>query len=389
MFASRNKLFASIAICFCTVTGCSDSGLVSTVAEKAARVATLEVELATAKETAKSAQRELQQVSADLADTEAKLATAEAAATEAQKLNQELSNQNGELAKKHESMSAQLALAKSQLSAIAAERRQQERRLAVVGYWQWTANKQTTTRYPEFLNYFEFRQDGTGVYRQGLTLKNVKQIDYQISWNETGVPGVYDLRGVTGNKVREAITGTFRVSPDGQTAVMEGWDTTEQPRDYKREPGDSGSDKPVKAVEASSEPARQPHLPPADSRPAARDKFSPEQIAEFERLRKIRADQLETEISIRLENAARQAARDPDGALNDLKHMNRLIAESDDLKPEARDRLNKQIDHQVGQLVGDREVTQQRYSDIEDAEFDLLRRRRPERIDPPEPVTEK
>ncbi|MFM8494447.1 MAG: hypothetical protein ACKOEM_02830 [Planctomycetia bacterium] len=105
---------------------------------------------------------------------------------------------------------------------------------------------------------------------------------------------------------------------------------------------------------AQGELERLPAPPQADPQPLppARDvTHDPEELAEFNRLRKIRAQQLEQETAVRLRNARQLMAADPDQARTDLKDLQRSVQASDDLDAAMRDRLLRQIEISVRESI--------------------------------------
>ena len=83
-----------------------------------------------------------------------------------------------------------------------------------------------------------------------------------------------------------------------------------------------------------------------DNESASSPDAQPSELEQINTLRKIRGQQLEQEIAVKLREARQLMASDPDQAKIDLKDTQRLLA-SDDLDPVLRDRLNRQIEISV------------------------------------------
>jgi tetratricopeptide (TPR) repeat protein len=119
---------------------------------------------------------------------------------------------------------------------------------------------------------------------------------------------------------------------------------------------DAFADEPDPADAPAPRGEREPLPPPgaADPQPIppARDiTHDPEELAEFNRLRKVRAQQLEQETAVGLRNARQRMAADPDRARADLKELLRLVQASEDLDAGIRDRLARQIEISVRESI--------------------------------------
>ncbi|NCA12380.1 hypothetical protein EBR56_11390, partial [bacterium] len=77
----------------------------------------------------------------------------------------------------------------------------------------------------------------------------------------------------------------------------------------------------------------------------------PEELADFNRLRKVRAQQIEQETAVGLRNARQRMAADPDRARADLKELLRIVQTSEDLDVAIRDRLARQIEISVRESI--------------------------------------
>jgi hypothetical protein len=68
------------------------------------------------------------------------------------------------------------------------------------------------------------------------------------------------------------------------------------------------------------------------------------ELADFARMRKVRAQQIEQEVAVRLRNARQTCTVDPDRTRVDLKELQRQVLSSEDLDTATRDRLCRQIE---------------------------------------------
>ena len=68
------------------------------------------------------------------------------------------------------------------------------------------------------------------------------------------------------------------------------------------------------------------------------------ELADFARMRKVRSQQLEQEVAVRLRNARQTCAVDPDRTRIDLKELQRQVLSSEDLEAATRDRLCRLIE---------------------------------------------
>jgi hypothetical protein len=82
--------------------------------------------------------------------------------------------------------------------------------------------------------------------------------------------------------------------------------------------------------------------PPAEGDLATGEQQS--ELADFARLRKVRAQQMEQEVAVRLRNARQTCTVDPDRTRVDLKELQRQVLSSEDLDTATRDRLCRQIE---------------------------------------------
>ncbi|MFM8494189.1 MAG: hypothetical protein ACKOEM_01510, partial [Planctomycetia bacterium] len=126
-----------------------------------------------------------------------------------------------------------------------------------------------------------------------------------------------------------------------------------------RQPADDGAAIEEDPADAAAPAADSEALPPpavaAEPQaviPPARDiTHDPEELAEFNRLRKVRAQQLEQETAVGLRNARQRMAVDPDRARADLKELLRRVQASEDLDVGIRDRLARQIEISVRESI--------------------------------------
>ena len=136
------------------------------------------------------------------------------------------------------------------------------------------------------------------------------------------------------------------------TVALKGLQQAETPVGLNRQTDDDEA--PAAADDAAGDALEQLPPPAADPRPLppARDvTHDPEELAEFNRLRKVRAQQLEQETAVRLRNARQLMAADPDQARTDLKDLQRSVQASDDLDAAMRDRLLRQIEVSVRESI--------------------------------------
>ena len=241
----RQRVFAFI--CCSVATGCTDSGLVEKVADQAAQIARLEVQLQASERAVEDARSDLNKTGTQLSRTEQELRLAQESIRKSEKTNEELSGELGSLREKWDATSAQLDSAQGRLQAIESERKRQEQFLDVVGEWQATERWEDDEGSSRFL----FRSDQSGNYRRSIAVNpsdgyTEEEPDYQISYSRTATPGVYRLDGKTkpekyiNPKPSVRVSGVFRVSPDGQSAVLENWDAHDAPRKYIKASGDKG-----------------------------------------------------------------------------------------------------------------------------------------------------
>jgi len=137
------------------------------------------------------------------------------------------------------------------------------------------------------------------------------------------------------------------------TVARKGLEQAEMPVALNRQAADA-DDAPVAEAPVAGDALEQLPAPSADPRPLppARDvTHDPEELAEFNRLRKVRAQQLEQETAVRLRNARQLMAADPDQARTDLKDLQRSVQASDDLDAAMRDRLLRQIEVSVRESI--------------------------------------
>jgi len=98
--------------------------------------------------------------------------------------------------------------------------------------------------------------------------------------------------------------------------------------------------------------ARQTPAPlEADALPAPTAAADPDELAEVNALRKVRAQQIEQETAVRLRNSRHLMMTDPDQARTDLKELQQAVNASDDLEPAMRDRLSRQIEMSIRESV--------------------------------------
>jgi hypothetical protein len=233
--------------CFSVATGCTDSNLVERVADQAAQIAKLEVQLQASEQTAETAHSDLKKTVTQLSSTEEELRLAQESFHKSEQANEALSKELGALRDKWEATSTQLESARGRLQAVEAERKRQEQVLDIVGKWQATER----WKGDEGSSHFLFRPDQSGNYRRSISVKvsagyTEEEPDYQISYSRTATPGVYYLDGKTkpekyvNPKPSVRVSGVFRISPDGQSAVLENWDAHDSPRKYIKASGDKG-----------------------------------------------------------------------------------------------------------------------------------------------------
>ncbi|NBT13255.1 MAG: hypothetical protein EBS56_06700, partial [Planctomycetia bacterium] len=128
--------------------------------------------------------------------------------------------------------------------------------------------------------------------------------------------------------------------------------TAETPVGLAREPEDAG-DAPADPAAADTERLPPPAVAaaPEPAAPARDITHDPEELATLNRMRKVRAQQLEQETAVRLRNARQRMAVDPDLARADLKELQRTVQASDDLDDALRNRLLRQIEISVRESV--------------------------------------
>ena len=168
-----------------------------------------------------------------------------------------------------------------------------------------------------------------------------------------------EATGAAAAALRLAVAA-LRRDPDNVEAGLvyavasKGLGQTEQPVAVSRQPAavdDEPADAPARAA------GREPLPPPAavadpQPVPAARDiTHDPEELADFNRLRKVRAQQIEQETAVGLRNARQRMAADPDRARADLKELLRIVQTSEDLDVAIRDRLARQIEISVRESI--------------------------------------
>jgi tetratricopeptide (TPR) repeat protein len=172
-----------------------------------------------------------------------------------------------------------------------------------------------------------------------------------------------EAAGAHDSALRLAVAA-LRRDPDNVEAGLvhavaaKGLGQTEKPVALNRQPGDEEApfaEDPADA--AAPKDDREPLPPPAVTAdpqpiPPARDiTHDPEELAEFNRLRKVRAQQLEQETAVGLRNARQRMAVDPDRARAELKELLRLVQASEDLDAGIRDRLARQIEISVRESI--------------------------------------
>ena len=92
------------------------------------------------------------------------------------------------------------------------------------------------------------------------------------------------------------------------------------------------------------------NIPPGRLPPSGADS-NPDELAEINAMRKVRAQQLEQETAVRLRNARHMMMSDPDQARTDLKELQQYVNSSDDLDAAMRDRLARQIEMSIRESV--------------------------------------
>lgn len=221
----RSIGIAGTLACCVFASGCSKSNqvapdFINTLAEQAAKNATLEIELREARKSLAQATDQAEQLKAKLAssqESEHRLQESTRLIEEArQKAVEETS-----LAKKQlKATSDELDSAVARLRAMDDADQHKRNRLAAVGVWLWEVNDNPRPT-------MEFRDDGTGLLN-GLRNKEVggrivDQIDYRFEYRETNEPGVFTMRTVL-KKSGAPVVGTFRIT-DGTPlkASLEGW----------------------------------------------------------------------------------------------------------------------------------------------------------------------
>ncbi len=102
-------------------------------------------------------------------------------------------------------------------------------------------------------------------------------------------------------------------------------------RTVSQRQADAAAAEPVPAVEAVAGP--------------------PSELAAINAMRKVRAQQLEQEAAVRLRAARQQMATDPDAARKELKDLQLLVSQSDDLDATMRERLVRQIEISVREAI--------------------------------------
>lgn len=96
--------------------------------------------------------------------------------------------------------------------------------------------------------------------------------------------------------------------------------------------------------------AGEENIPPGRLPPLGADS-NPNELAETNAMRKVRAQQLEQETAVRLRNARHMMMSDPDQARTDLKELQQYVNSSDDLDAAMRDRLARQIEMSIRESV--------------------------------------
>ncbi|MEI6241572.1 MAG: hypothetical protein WCR51_14395, partial [Planctomycetia bacterium] len=167
-----------------------------------------------------------------------------------------------------------------------------------------------------------------------------------------------EATGAHDSALRLAVAA-LRRDPDNVDAALvhavalKGLKQAEMRVGLNRQPADAG-DEPVAGDDPPQGELEQLPAPAADPRPLSptRDVTNdPAELAEFNRLRKVRAQQLEQETAVRLRNARQLMAADPDQARTDLKDLQRSVQASDDLEAAMRDRLLRQIELSIRESI--------------------------------------
>ena len=196
--SARSHVLA--AMCCAIVSGCNASNevppeVVRMVADQAAKLATLEIDLRDSRKSLAELADKLKDANARLASCERAEALSSESALSAKESLRKAVEQNDMIQQELGATARKLMQAQSQLAEIQAKREQRAKLLSVVGKWEGNFGK----------NEIEFREDGTAVYGLGREKSDI-HIDYSLRYGATTEPGVYNLVGVAKGK---AVTGLF------------------------------------------------------------------------------------------------------------------------------------------------------------------------------------
>jgi len=220
----RKVTLGGLAVCAAAITGgCSDSALVNRVADQAATIATLQVELQTCREAKEAASRDLDGARGELAAEKSELAAAKDARDHAQKKLMESDALRRDVASELDTVRTQLKASVKELTLAQAQlreiRTEEQSRLAVIGEWRLVQGGNVEQR----TSIFVFNEDGTGVYRFELKkYGNLEAPDIcQFRYRKSRELGHYELRSSRPGFA----DGSFAVDPDGKTSYLSGWDS--------------------------------------------------------------------------------------------------------------------------------------------------------------------
>lgn len=237
----------SILSAFCILSaGCTNSDLVAKVADQAAEVAKLEVELQTSKQALEAIKGELKQARASLATAEEKSQLEKVASAKLRAEHEANAKEVSELQKQLQETKTKFLSAQNRLDEVEAARHRQQKIMDIVGVWALPGKPALSEKNNGVV--FQFRPDGSGVYHERNEYRDMKHnidVDYEITFSPTQTLGSYQIDGTTKpstlyERAAGRIRGTFRIDSDGKTAVLEGWDTETAPRQYARRDGDEG-----------------------------------------------------------------------------------------------------------------------------------------------------
>jgi hypothetical protein len=213
----NSSLWIPVACATALAGGCGDSTLANRVADQAATIAKLEIELQTTSEAREAAGRELEETKTALEAAEQarrlaekKMAKSDAELVESSQARKQADAVINDLERSQAQLRRDLEAAQARLNEMQRER---ENRMAVAG--EWRSEKSDRNASSEFV----FNADGTGVYRYQYGWSG-KPDDCQFRYRQDRQPGSYLLEP-TRPRFKE---GKFAIDPDGQSAFLSGWD---------------------------------------------------------------------------------------------------------------------------------------------------------------------